>query len=574
MPMVVACPTVKTDAELSDSQLAANTLAAGLRALRVKGLLCDVALVAGEEKIHAHQAVLAAASLPLRGYFAEGAQPKHQPLELRMTGGEQPEALRALLDAAYGAEGAAPPPVATAAGALARSLALQAEPTALAAGLRELRVKGRLCDLALVVGGERLPAHQAVLAAASAPLRTYILDGLDRLRDGKEGSAVDGAEAAGAAVTSEPLELELEGVSCATAATVMLDHVYGASDGAALPEAESAIRDVLRLASALELPRLRERAAQWLVRGVSATNAPQRLSICDEFGFSALHNRIKELSGQTITPEVKREVQAPADAAAGGRHESPQDAILADPALMSGLTELECAMLNVCMANFSEGSVPDAPRKQTVESMEECRTRQDVRTLERLYDLFDQRPVWLEAPLLKQLPMGIDRSTLMKLLPCVAYQWRDGPWHSAFTRYGWDPRDHPEEAKWLQVVDFRDPQLRTKAARPVARGSQAASDCHFRRPPTQWKEHYQLVDIKDDFVAELVKASEPSGECLRKTGWLEPVVLEALQERLAVRSQQLRERQALREQAEKGKKRAAGRRSSVGSGKRLRAAGA
>lgn len=568
-PKSHACP------EPSNAELAAQALATGLRTLRAKGLLCDVALVAGEERLLAHQAVLAAASLPLRQYLAESAEAEPQPLELQLTGGERPEAVRALLDQAYGAEssGVAAP----GAEALLRSLSLQAptaaNPSALAAGLCELQIKGSLCDLVLVVGGERLPAHQAVLAAASAPLRRYILDSLAALLEqhaAPREAASEASKARAPQVSCEPVELELAGVSCPEAARVFLNHVYGAPGAAPLPDTEAAIRDVLRLAHAFELPRLRESAAQWLSRGVNAGNAPERLSICEEFGFVALGSRIQELASEQAaplrpqqSPEPESSMDQPEqreEEETGEQGKSVRDAILADPALMSGMTELDCAMLCISTAHFADTSVPDAPRRHIVEDMEKTRTRQDARTLERLYDLFDQRPVWLEGPLLKQLPAHVEQSTVLRLLPCVAYQWRDGPWQTAYARYGWDPRDHPEEAKWLQVIDFRDPHLR--GARPVARGSQAVSDCHFRRPPSQRKESYQLVDIKDDYITDIVRGSEPSEECSRRTGWLEQVLYDAFRERLTVRSQQLRERQAAREQAEKGKKRSAGRRSS------------
>mmetsp|Transcript_12901 Transcript_12901/g.39875 ORF Transcript_12901/g.39875 Transcript_12901/m.39875 type:complete len:590 (+) Transcript_12901:62-1831(+) len=589
MPMEPASRTVQAEPRLNDARASAETLAAGLRALRAKGLLCDVALASGKEKLLAHQAVLAAVSPPLHQYFAaEGPELGLQPLELQMAGAEQPEALQALLNKVYGADaGIGLPP------GLARNLGLQASTSAwhasLAAGLNELRSKGALCDLVLVVGEERIAAHQVVLAAASPPLRRYIIDSLADLLSREDAPAADGAEPSEAKVpaevASEPLELALEGISSVEAARAVLDHVYAVPGAAALPQAEAAIRDVLRLTNAFELPRLRERATQWLAQGVTAVNAPERLSICDEFGFAALRSRIGELAAEQETPAPRRRqaVPEPQSRATEPRREasgwsevgSPQDMILADPALLSGLTEAERAMLDMCKAHFADDSVPDVPRQRTVEAMDQSRTRQDARTLERLYDLFEHRPVWLEGPLLKQLPAHVEQSSLMKLLPCVAYQWRDGPWQTAYARYGWDPRSHPEEARWLQVIDFRDPALRGKTA-PMAGGSQAASDVHFRKPPSQPKEYYQVADIKDDFITELVRGVVPSEECSRRAGWLGQVVCDALRERLTVRSQQLRDRQAAREQAEGAKKRASGGRSSVEgrAGKRAKVAGA
>jgi len=149
----------------------------------------------------------------------------------------------------------------------------------------------------------------------------------------------------------------------------------------------------------------------------------------------------------------------------------------------------------------------------------------------------------------------------MLLLPLVAYQWSDGPWQTAYARHGWDPRDNAEEAKNLQVVEFHDPHFRRnhgsgtvssspkKKNKSVGNGSTPTIDCHFRRPPSQSKMRYQLVDIRDDYITLLVDSSEVSGLCNRQTGWLDRVVCEGIRTRMTVRSQQIREKLAIKEKA-------------------------
>jgi len=518
----------------------ARDLVAGLRALKTEGLLCNVALLAGDGRFCAHQAVLAAASNSLRDYFVSAAQsdggdPAPLELELQLRAGQvaRSSAVAQALGWLYGEEAAAVGGVARSShegeellhalgvqGSLASSAAARA--SRLLAGLRMLRAQDTLCDLHLLVGGECFKVHQSVLAAASLPLRRYLADSLNGLRPtGSEGSSSNPGSFGFARITAEPLELELQGSSCPEAIGMVLDHIYG--ENKALKAAGPLLQELLRLASVLELPLLLE-----------------QLAPCENSNSKI---------GLQASPH------------------SPKPA-----AVIAEASDLGNAALDppkVSKAYFNAEGIPEPGNDiMSMIGALDNHGRRTANTFEKLQSLFLERPVWLEEPLKQRLPPTLTPEVLMLLLPLVAYQWGcDGPWQTAYTRHGWDPRDNAEEAKSLQVLEFQDPYFRRGSAsnsvcaspkkkrKSVGKQSTPSMDCHFRRPPSCSKMRYQLVDIKDEYVALLVDTAEVSEVCNRQTGWLDRVVYEGIRNRLVIRSQQMREKLATKEKAARAESR-------------------
>eukprot|EP00443_Scrippsiella_acuminata_P000446 CAMPEP_0115263428 /NCGR_PEP_ID=MMETSP0270-20121206/49906_1 /TAXON_ID=71861 /ORGANISM="Scrippsiella trochoidea, Strain CCMP3099" /LENGTH=517 /DNA_ID=CAMNT_0002679411 /DNA_START=47 /DNA_END=1601 /DNA_ORIENTATION=- len=465
---------------------AAETLLAGLRELQSKGLLCDAVLAgapggkagaaADETRLPAHQAVLAAASAPLRDFFLDGAcnaaaveKASDDPLLAAISGGA-------------------------------------ADAESVCAGLRQLRVKNQLCDVVVLAGGRRFGAHQAVLAAASAPLRRYIVDKLRELT-----SQVDskGGLQGMPGLAAQPLELDLQSISSPEALDLALRHIYGEAAGPTKQPAEAVAQDLRQLASSLELPRLKAFAV-----GGQADDEPEKEEDQEEE---------PELP-TTATQEGAAEEDTPPPSQA----EKP-------------ITDLERALYAMRSCRFaSTGDVPEAP---TID--EEPADKADAKILAKLREAFFERPAWLDQALLKRLPGSTDEAQLLRLLPYVAYQWQDGPWSKAYSRYGWDPREEEEaeEAKTLQVLQFRDPHFRKNDAEAADTGP---ADCSFRKPPTQKTQLYQLVDIQDDYITSLIDEAELLDCVDKKSGWLPQFVLEVAGDRLKVKSQQLREKIALR----------------------------
>lgn len=493
-------------------------LARGLSKLREEGLFCDVFFAAegaGDSRhrwVGAHQVVLAASNTGFRTRLASDAATASltapEPLEVQMRGISRIEAVEAAVVSAYGLGETprAPAECSRDLQMLAEGLQVcgnsRAKPgdataemmTAMARELRSMRQRGHLCDIVLVVGEHRLHAHQAVLAAASAGLKQYISEHQGQLLSKVATQQELGLFASPASVlpntmTAQPLELELQGISHKEAVLSMLDHVYGdESSLALLPTDPGPLQDLVTLAGALELPTLRDAAAKQLAAG----------------------SEPEPSSKPGVAPE-QEEPKAP-------------------PAIQ--------------VARFDDEELPEA-----VPDLPKLGAREG-KVLEKLFDAFEERPLWLELPLAAQLPASVTAGSdiLAKLLPFVCYRWKDGPWKNAYCRLGFDPREDEEDAKWLQVIYFRDPHFTPPKVAEVA-------DHTFRRPPSEKVQPYQLLDIRDDFVHTLVKGSDSTGAVDRKTGWLPQVMMEAVMYRLQLKSFELRQKPA----AGRGGKAAAGR---------------
>jgi RNA polymerase III transcription factor (TF)IIIC subunit HTH domain len=77
--------------------------------------------------------------------------------------------------------------------------------------------------------------------------------------------------------------------------------------------------------------------------------------------------------------------------------------------------------------------------------------------LERLQQLFEERPIWTRIALANQFEVPRDRQTIIfnkALIPQVCYTIIDGPWKDTLVRYGYDVRLE-KEARIYQRISFR-----------------------------------------------------------------------------------------------------------------------
>eukprot|EP00747_Dinoflagellata_sp_TGD_P165453 gnl/TRDRNA2_/TRDRNA2_186739_c0_seq1.p1 gnl/TRDRNA2_/TRDRNA2_186739_c0~~gnl/TRDRNA2_/TRDRNA2_186739_c0_seq1.p1 ORF type:complete len:307 (-),score=68.05 gnl/TRDRNA2_/TRDRNA2_186739_c0_seq1:86-1006(-) len=186
--------------------------------------------------------------------------------------------------------------------------------------LRAFYENGDLCDIALVgaQGDTFFKAHQTVLAAAGVRFREQLTKALEHARSAacehEPAKATEANAAAAASVETAPplavtphgaptaavpvhglLELRFHEVSRSEALKLLLDHIYAAETiKTCQPPDDNVIKDVLRLASMLEVPKLQDRAARWLVKGLSTDNVVGRLAMCEEFEMSSLFDKISE----------------------------------------------------------------------------------------------------------------------------------------------------------------------------------------------------------------------------------------------------------------------------------------
>jgi hypothetical protein len=196
------------------------------------------------------------------------------------------------------------------------------------------------------------------------------------------------------------------------------------------------------------------------------------------------------------------------------------------------------------MANAFD--VPSEPAN----GLEYPETSKELDVLGRLYTLFESRSAWLWAPLKAHLKTQVDDAMLSRLLPFVAYQWTDGPWARAYTRFGWDPRADGEDAMWLQTIAFTDPHFRQPGAEKPVDVSQAV-EYEFKKPPVCRVQYYQLEDLTDTFIQDVVESCDLEEECDPKFGWLPDAILDAVRSRMVFKSHELRQKIASRNSAQK-----------------------
>ena len=162
----------------------------------------------------------------------------------------------------------------------------------------------------------------------------------------------------------------------------------------------------------------------------------------------------------------------------------------------------------------------------------------DKRLVETVRELFNNRPVWQRASLEEALTsqsINVSDWKLAGALRLVSYLFLDGPWRKCYVRFGYDPRFDPL-ARNLQMIDFRDPFLRT-VEEPQRSGQQ---DVHFRRAPVQRSQLYQLCDIEDPGIEALLSGPCKMSQADPQTGWLTETELESIRNQLKIKSEALR----------------------------------
>ncbi|KAF4683656.1 General transcription factor 3C polypeptide 5 [Perkinsus olseni] len=183
---------------------------------------------------------------------------------------------------------------------------------------------------------------------------------------------------------------------------------------------------------------------------------------------------------------------------------------------------------------------------------------EDPVPLELLKDVqkkFEERPIWLRASLDEQL--GLLGWTTQKLsgypwklsfaLRAVSYLYLNGPWRNCYVRFGYDPKLNLEAVKY-QVIDFRDPHFRSPAAArehpSVAAATETKPDVHFRRPPANRSQIYQLCDIEDSAIQGVLDhevKTNKLGKALDPTsGWMAKSTMSSIRTQLKVRSEAMR----------------------------------
>ncbi|XP_043689605.1 transcription factor tau subunit sfc1-like isoform X2 [Telopea speciosissima] len=148
--------------------------------------------------------------------------------------------------------------------------------------------------------------------------------------------------------------------------------------------------------------------------------------------------------------------------------------------------------------------------------------------------LFDERPIWHRHSLTHRLhDEGLDFGAhlLKRLLFRTAYYFSTGPFRLFWIRKGYDPRKDPESRKY-QTIDFRVPPPLRKF------GDTNSSDeelkvrwrdiCAFKFFPSKNQTCFQLCDLADEYIQELIGKPPDLPNCLCSTGWFSSYVLSSL----------------------------------------------
>eukprot|EP00933_Yihiella_yeosuensis_P054375 TRINITY_DN5279_c1_g1_i2.p1 TRINITY_DN5279_c1_g1~~TRINITY_DN5279_c1_g1_i2.p1 ORF type:complete len:384 (-),score=138.34 TRINITY_DN5279_c1_g1_i2:150-1301(-) len=368
------------------------------------------------------------------------------------------------------------------------------------------------------------------------------------------------------------MEIELQGVESAEALHLLLDFLYGRCLEDRKPSAE-ACRDVLKLSSELSLQGLQDHGLQWMkeCKQVNTFAVPEETEIAAAISQeevpeveeeaeaepeavqkpkrkAAAKRKAKAAPAEVVEdpPEVDGEPEEEEEAATPVQ--SPRKKQAASPAKKEKAPTLKFARFN------SEAAVPQPLADGAMEAAQAAgmvHGKVEQRILIQMITVFWERPALLKNGLLKAV-QGLDEEKMTRFLPFVTYQWKDGPWQTAYCRLGWDPRENAEEAKMFQVFEFKDPALKSQ---PKGENDEGNGDIFFREPPTAKCQKYQLEDIEDEFVQELVGGCEVADECDRRYGFLSDFIIHTVHDRLTIKSKEMREKAALKQSRGSAKRR-------------------
>jgi len=170
--------------------------------------------------------------------------------------------------------------------------------------------------------------------------------------------------------------------------------------------------------------------------------------------------------------------------------------------------------------------------------------------LEQVCILFNKRPVWLRSSLEAHLDTKYQVLSWMfnRVLQHCAFLWQDGPYRQCYVRLGYDPREGPENMPF-QVIDFRDPDLRVQKLKgnmisrpPMHTQTREArlQEVTFKIPPSQQSQLYQICDVQDSAIQDILKTATPRKEFDLHYGWVEKALFIKIRSQMKVKSAMMR----------------------------------
>jgi general transcription factor 3C polypeptide 5 (transcription factor C subunit 1) len=165
----------------------------------------------------------------------------------------------------------------------------------------------------------------------------------------------------------------------------------------------------------------------------------------------------------SMIPPVFSRIQAPMDY--GFRQSSNIVQILVDK---GADTEPEVQLINrakryklIAMGiQYSNQGVPHEPPAE----LSHYRSQMPKESLDRMAQLFQERPIWSRQALYNSLPAS-DQVILKRLLPFFAYFFTSGPWRACWVQYNYDPR-LLAGSRTFQLLDLRSHLQAKGSTRP------------------------------------------------------------------------------------------------------------
>ncbi|KAI0150291.1 hypothetical protein GGR57DRAFT_202840 [Xylariaceae sp. FL1272] len=154
--------------------------------------------------------------------------------------------------------------------------------------------------------------------------------------------------------------------------------------------------------------------------------------------------------------------------------------------------------------------------------------------MKQLHRLMEQRPIWTRRSIINNVE-GVYAESLLKLaLQLVGYQFRGGPFRDAIVKYGIDPRTDPKYRKYQTVAFKMSKNMMGETKLPwqtIRRGQINSLTNTSDRNSHLWDgknfsvqgKLWQLCDIIDPFVVDLLKTAQVRPECdVAYAGWFYP----------------------------------------------------
>mmetsp|Transcript_2467 Transcript_2467/g.3610 ORF Transcript_2467/g.3610 Transcript_2467/m.3610 type:complete len:564 (-) Transcript_2467:118-1809(-) len=169
------------------------------------------------------------------------------------------------------------------------------------------------------------------------------------------------------------------------------------------------------------------------------------------------------------------------------------------------------------------------------------------KVLFKLQELFEKVPMWLRTEIQKEFAMGF-RFNAIEMLPLVAFTYIGGPFKNYWTRYGFNPFEHPLQ-RFIQSFGFRLPKskidhyfdmhgveveeklkdIRDKHGKPLLLFGQ----------PLSMQHHFYLIKMDDRKIQEFLLAAPRLDKPNSSTGWFSHETLRKVRLLVYQRCQQI-----------------------------------